>query len=51
MFDGYKKGNNQARISLLNACLIATQMGINQARIGLWGECLMATKRGITKLG
>jgi hypothetical protein len=45
MFDGYKKGNNQARIGLWDECLIATQMGINQARIGLWGECLIATKR------
>jgi hypothetical protein len=35
MLDDYKKGNNQARISLWDECLIATQMGINQTRIGL----------------
>ena len=51
MLDDFKKGNNQARISLWDECLIATQMGINQTRIGLWDECLMATKRGIAKLG
>jgi hypothetical protein len=47
-----KRGNNQARIGLLDEFLIATKRGNNQARIGLWDECLIAImKRGITKLG
>jgi hypothetical protein len=51
MFDGYKKGNNQARIGLWGECVIAANRGNNQVRIGLWNGCLIATKRGITKLG